>query len=66
MKNPKKFKLNDVVDIKCIQGGPVLKLKPNIFARKNNIYDVQEIGFRDSLTIRNICTEYMKPWLKET
>ncbi|GBN24637.1 Transposon Ty3-G Gag-Pol polyprotein [Araneus ventricosus] len=68
-REPKPYRVGDLVAIKRTQFGPHLKLKPKYFgpysimrAKGGNTYDVIKEGNHEGPNFTTTCAEYLKPW----
>ncbi|GBM82489.1 Pro-Pol polyprotein [Araneus ventricosus] len=68
-REPKSYRVGDLVAIKRTQFGPNLKLKPKYFgpysitrAKGGNTYDVIKEGNHEGPNFTTTCAEYLKPW----
>ncbi|GBN56301.1 hypothetical protein AVEN_201695-1 [Araneus ventricosus] len=68
-REPKPYRVRDLVAIKRTRFGPNLKLKPKYFgpysitrAKGGNTYDVIKEGNHEGPNFTTTCAEYLKPW----
>ncbi|GBL89292.1 hypothetical protein AVEN_225831-1 [Araneus ventricosus] len=68
-REPKPYKVGDLVAIKRTQFGPNLKLNPKYFgpysitrAKGGNTYDVIKEGNHEGPNFTTTCAEHLKPW----
>ncbi|GBN87706.1 Transposon Ty3-G Gag-Pol polyprotein [Araneus ventricosus] len=68
-REPKPYRVGDLVAIKRTQYGPNLKLKPKYFgpysitrAKGGNTYNVIKEGNHEGPNFTTTCAEYLKPW----